>query len=267
MRLEQPHQKLSVVFPKFEGSNNTKSPPHPTHTANVAERQISINELHRRMGHVNHEDLRRMVVKGMITGINLDMLSKADFCESCIKAKATRKSFPKESKSEYKTYGDKVVSDVWGPAPVKSLGGKHYYLLFKDLFSHEERIYFLKQKSEVFNHYKKFEAWVKVQRHGRIAILGCDRGGEFTSTEFNNHLENAGTVRHLTVHNSPASNGIAEHANRTHLDGARAMLYESKLPKNLWAEAISHHVWIRNRVPTRTLNRDKTPLELASHRP
>jgi hypothetical protein len=103
-----------------------------------------------------------MVEKGMITGINLDKSLKTDFYESCIKAKATHKPFPKESKSEYKTYSDKVVSDVWGPAPVKSLGGKHYYLSFKDLFSHKERVYFLKQKAEVFDHYKKFEAWVKV---------------------------------------------------------------------------------------------------------
>ena len=72
------------------------------------------------MGHVNHEDLRWMAEKGMITGINLDMLSTAEFCESCMKAKVTRKSFPKESKSDYESYGDKVVSDVWGPAPVKS---------------------------------------------------------------------------------------------------------------------------------------------------
>ena len=199
------------------------------------------------MGHVNHEDLCHMVKKGMITGINLDMSSKAEFCESCIKAKATRKPFPKESKSEYISYGEKVVADLWGPAPVKSLGQKQYYLLFIDLFSHEERVYFLKYKSEVFDHYKKFEAWVNVQRGGRIVIFGSDRGGEFKGNNFSQHLENAGTVRHLTTHDSPQSNGIAERANRTHMDGARAMLDESGLPKNLWAEAVSHHVWIRNR--------------------
>ena len=84
--------------------SDTKSPSRPLHTVNVAEKQISINELHWQMGHVNHEDLRRMVEKGIITGINLDMSSKAEFCESCIKAKATHKPFPKESKSEYETY-------------------------------------------------------------------------------------------------------------------------------------------------------------------
>ena len=153
---------------------------HPTHSANIATKEMSINELHKRMGHVNNDDLRRMVEKGMVTGIKLDMSSKPGFCEICVKAKAARKPFPKESITEYRTYGEKVVADVWGPAPVKSIGGKEYYLLFKDLFSHEERIYFLKQKSEVFDHYKKYKAWVKVQRGGQIIVLGCDRGGEFT---------------------------------------------------------------------------------------
>ena len=216
------------------------------------------------MGHVNHDDLRQMVDKGMVNGVELNMSSKAEFCETCIKAKATRKPFPKETKMEYKSYGDKIVSNIWGPAPVKSLGGKQYYLLFKGLFSHEERIYFLKNKSEVLDCYLKYEAWVKVQQNGRIAILGSDRGGEFTSTAFNEHLEKASTTRHLTVHDSPASNGIAERANCTLLDGARAMLEASKLPGNLWAEAINHHVWIRNWVPTRLLKVDKTPLELAT---
>jgi hypothetical protein len=263
--------KVIGLIPQTRGlyrisDSRTRMSYPPTHTASVADKQISINELHRRMGHVNHEDLHRMIEKGMVTGVNLDTSSKVEFCKSCIKAKATRKPFPKESKSEYKAYGDKVVTDVWGPAPVKSLGGKSYYLLFIDLSSHEERIYFLRYKSEAFDDYKKYEAWVKVQRNGRIAILGCDRGGEFTSKEFTNHLENAGTIRHLTVHDSPSSNGIVERANRTLLDGARAMLDESGLPKNLWAEAISHHVWIRNRVPTRSVPLNKTPHEIATNR-
>ena len=173
---------------------HAKSTSQPIHTANTAVKQMSIDELHRRMGHINHDDLQRMVEKGMVTRIELDMTSKARFCEICIKAKATRKPFRKESKTEHKTYGDKVVADVWGPAPVKSIGGREYYLLFKDLFSHEEHIYFLKHKSEVFDHYKRYEAWVRVQRGGNIRILGCDRGGEFTSQEFTDHLERSGSV-------------------------------------------------------------------------
>ena len=127
--------------------------------------------------------------------------------------------FLKGSKTKHKAYSDKVVADVWGPAPIRSIGGSQYYLLFQDLFSHEEHVYFLKQKSEVFETYKKYEAWLKVQRKGQVVVLGSDRGGEFNSTNFNNHLQYAGTIQHLTVHDSPASHGAIERANQTHMDG------------------------------------------------
>ena len=70
---------------------------------------------------MNHEDLWHMIDGGMVTGINLDMSLKLEFCAACIKAKATHKHFPKESQTKYKSYGDKVVSDIWGPAPVQSI--------------------------------------------------------------------------------------------------------------------------------------------------
>jgi len=75
------------------------------------------------MGHVNHDDLQHMIEKGMVTGINLDMLSKPEFCKACIKAKAMHKPFPMESKTEHKSYSNEVVSNIWGPASVQSIGG------------------------------------------------------------------------------------------------------------------------------------------------
>jgi hypothetical protein len=120
------------------------------------------------MGQVNHEDLWHMVENEMVTGINLNMSLKPKFCKDCIKAKATCKPFPKESKTEYKSYGNKVVSDVWGPASVESIGGNRYYNLYQDQCSHKEVVYFMKNKSETFGDYKKYEAWVKVQRGAPI---------------------------------------------------------------------------------------------------
>ncbi|RDB30590.1 Retrovirus-related Pol polyprotein from transposon TNT 1-94 [Hypsizygus marmoreus] len=80
---------------------------------------------------------------GMITGIELDMTSEPEFCKPCIKGKATRHSFPKESETEYTKYDKKVVADLWGPAQIKSLGGAKYYYLNFDKYSHEEYVDFL----------------------------------------------------------------------------------------------------------------------------
>ena len=105
--------KVIGRIPQIQGLyhvfNNNKSSSQSTHSANVTVKQISISKLHQRMGHVNHEDLRQMVEKGMVTGINVNLTSKPDFCEACMKAKATHKPFPKESKTEYKTCNDKSL--------------------------------------------------------------------------------------------------------------------------------------------------------------
>lgn len=127
-----------------------------------------------------------MVKNGHVTGIELDFDSKPEFCEVCIRAKAPRKPFPKESTSDKpQVYGEKVTGDVWGPASTKSLGGSKWFSLYQDKYSHEEKAYFFKNKSDTFKSYKEYEAWVKVQRGvTEIKTFGCDRGGEFTSDEF-----------------------------------------------------------------------------------
>jgi hypothetical protein len=126
-------------------------------TATVSSRIMSINELHHKMGHVNYKDLHKMVKEAMVMGIDLDLESKPSFCKACIKAKTTRKPFPKQSETKYTNYGDKIISDTWGPAPVESLGGKKYYQIYQDLASHEEHIYFNKRKSESFDNYKSMK--------------------------------------------------------------------------------------------------------------
>lgn len=261
--IRSPKNTMIAQIPLIRGLYRVTNVPKPLKSpvATAASKLMSINELHRKMGHVNCDDLWKMVKDGMVVGIDLDFNSKPDFCEACIKAKATRKPFPKRSETKYLNYGDKVVADTWGPAKVESLGGKKYYHLFQDLASHEEQVYFSRKKSEGFESYKTYEAWVNTQRGAKIRVFGSDRGGEFTSQIFDEHLEKKGTVRHLTVHDSPSSDGSAERANRTHLECVVAMLVSSGLPKSLWGEAVLHSVWIRNRVPTRSTDEDITPYE------
>ena len=102
---------------------------------NLASKVVTINEPHRNMGHVNHDDLLRMLKQG---GIELDPNSKPEFHEA---GKAGRKPFPKRSTTNFNAYGN-VVADTWGPAPVETFGRKKYYQLYEDLWSREEKVYF-----------------------------------------------------------------------------------------------------------------------------
>ena len=168
-------------------------------------RKMSITKLHRLMDHINHDDLFKMVHTGMITGIKLDMSSKPEFCSICVQSKAANAPFSKESQNaDTKSYGNKVLSDVWGPVQTRSLGGNNYAMLNHDKSSHEFKVYFMVKKSETLNRYKRYASWMKVQRNApNIKIFQSDRGSEYTSKEFSDYLDHQGTIQHLNVHDSP----------------------------------------------------------------
>ena len=186
-------------------------------------------------------------------------------CEGCLLGKQFRKSFPKESESRAKKPLELIHADVCGPIKPSSLGNSNYFLLFIDDFSRKTWVYFLKQKSEVFEVFKKFKATVERENGRKIKAMRTDRGGEFTSKEFQEFCEANGIRRPMTVPRSPQQNGVAERKNRTILDMARSMLKSKKLPKELWAEAVACAVYLSNRSPTRSVW-GKTPQEAWSGR-
>lgn len=93
--------------------------------------------------------------------------------------------------------------------------------MFEDLYFREPHIAFLKAKSDAFESYKNYEAWVKVHRNpSGIACLDSDYGGEFLDSEFMTYLQNVGTIHHLNVYDSLQSKGIVERLNQTLVESA-----------------------------------------------
>ena len=53
-------------------------------------------------------------------------------------------------------------------------------------------VYFLKLKSEVFDHFNVFKELVENQFGRRLKILRSDNGGEYVKYDFINYCEDAG---------------------------------------------------------------------------
>ena len=70
-------------------------------------------------------------------------------------------------------------------------------LTFTDEHTREVTVYFMAKKSDAFEAYKMFEAWVSVHRNAKIKILRTDRGGEFVSKAFQKHV----TISDLAIFN------------------------------------------------------------------
>ncbi|KAJ4812770.1 polyprotein [Rhynchospora pubera] len=209
---------------------------------------------HMRFGHLNFEGLKMLGEKYMVNGI--PAINHPDqLCEACLLGKHARKSFPKVSTSRATKPLELVHADVCGPIQPQSLGKSSYFVLFIDDYSRKTWVYFLKNKSEAFETFKKFKSLVENESGYYIKALRTDRGGEFTSNEFQNFCETHGIRRPMTVPRSPQQNGIVERKNRTILNMARTMLKRKSMPKEFWAEAVACAVYLSNRSPTKSLKK------------
>jgi transposase InsO family protein len=214
------------------------------------------------MGHIAPDAVRKLVADKHIVGVELeDDEGEMGTCESCEYAKTTRKRVRKEREEPLAaSFGDEIHSDVWGPASIETIHHRKYYASFTDDSTRWSHVKLLHGKDDTFDAYKEFEAWVDTQHHTKIKWLRSDRGGEFLSTEFTNHLKSRGTERRLTTHDTPEHNGVAESLNRRVLERVWAVLHHSSLPKFLWGEAVLHAVWLKNQTSTCAL-KSLTPFE------
>jgi transposase InsO family protein len=131
-----------------------------------------------------------------------------------------------------------IHTDICGPITPESFSGKRYFISFIDDFSRKTWVYFLKEKSEAFEVFKKFKVMVEKSTGRHIKAVRSDRDDEYTSTAFMEYYEEQGIRRFLTAPLSPQQNDVAERKNRTIFDMVRSMLKSKKMPKEFWAEAV-----------------------------
>ena len=117
----------------------------------------------------------------------------------------------------------------------------------------------MKEKSEAFDTFNKFKAPIEKQKGCSIKTTHSDRGGEYTSQEFEEYCKNESIQKRLTARYTPQQNGVSERTNITIVEIARTMMNEKRLPKYFWAETVHTTIHILNRCPIKAL-KDETPL-------
>ena len=70
-----------------------------------------------------------------------------------------------------------------------SIRGSLYFLIIIDDYSRKMWIYFQKEKSQVFEAFKDFKAYVEKESGPSLKTLWSDRDGEYISEEFGSLLK------------------------------------------------------------------------------
>ncbi|GBE85560.1 hypothetical protein SCP_0800770 [Sparassis crispa] len=225
--------------------------------------QLSLFEIHKRLGHINYGYIKAMLRENRLAGIALNPHhSDETECRTCLAAKARRAPIAAVRRSPLaEKFREHFHMDIWGPATVFTIDHCKYCLTIVDDATRWLAMPLMRVKSEAFGKYVVYEARLQTQHGMHVKILQSDRGGEFLSADMDVHLERAGTIRKLTVHNTPEHNGVAERTHLTAFNGVRAVLVGSGLPKWLWGEALAYVVYVYNRTARHALQ-GKSPFEV-----
>lgn len=231
-----------------------------TEEVNICRAGHSAELWHKRMGHISNSALTKL--KELVDGIDFDITDEIlGPCQYCVEGKQCKLPHNQE-RVRAKRPLQLVHSDLFGPIDTASYDGKRYVLTFIDDYTHFTVAYPLKQKSEVFHHFKMFEAMATAHFGIKLSRFRCDNGREYTSTEMKDHFEERGIQFEFTIRYKPQQNGVAERINRTIIEKSHCMLLNSKVSKSLWTEAVVAAVYLINRSPTSALMQKAVPAEL-----
>ncbi|XP_019188788.1 PREDICTED: uncharacterized protein LOC109183026 [Ipomoea nil] len=196
-------------------------------------------QLHCRYGHPPLSILKKLY-------LNLESLSVLQ-CESCEFAKHWRVPYPPRVNKRVDSLFQLVHSDVWGPCRVPSKSEFKYFVTFVDDFSRHTWLYLMKSRDELFEVFCKFCSMVKTQFNNMVRVLRSDNGTEYFSRTFSNYMSQSGMIHQSSCVGTPQQNGVAERKTRHLLEVARALLFQMKVPKVFWPDAVHTASFLINR--------------------
>lgn len=229
---------------------------HPIESS-LAVSAEEVQRWHNRLGHISDARLRHAI--GPMGGEKI-----SDRCETCVKAKATRKG---EKKGNDKYFGsragrklERIAADTWGPSPVRGVRGERYAVLLIDSWSRYAWIETVSNTGAIGNLVKA--RLRREQRSEQIDIISfdSDNGIEFVNPTVQSYLRDSGIQPHITDPCVYGQNGLIANRWRTLLETTRALLVKSKMPESTWPQALKTAVYLYNRSPSVGIG-NATPFE------
>lgn len=253
------HSKEVVLRGVRKGNLYTYTKTPQGHALSMSHRPKSTHlsiMAHRLTGHLYQRALP--LLSKISTGLALDSIPEEP-CTACIHAKSHRKSFQR-SYHHASRQGELVHSDTCEIGIPTIMGGYTHFVTFIDDYSRYIVIYLLRRKGDAFTAFKEYAERVHNITNRHITTIRSDGGGEFFSADMKLFCRERGIFQEKSTRDTPQHNGRAERPNRTIVEGASAMLFDSQLPLQFWGYAVVMKVWLLNRSPHSRLYKS-TPFE------
>ncbi|KAE8690319.1 hypothetical protein F3Y22_tig00110895pilonHSYRG00027 [Hibiscus syriacus] len=196
-----------------------------------------------------HKRLGHPATKVVMTILNKRLsVDKCEVCAACQMSKCKIQPFSM-SQTVYKQF-ELVEVDVWGLSPIVTSGFR-YFVSFVDLYSRNNWVYLLKNKSEVVVSFEIFVALVSNQFKTTILALQTDNGGEFRFLEA--ITRKLGTQLRKSFPHTSQQNGVVERKHRHIVETSLTLLAQASMPLTFWSHAVLSAVYLINKMPSKSL--------------
>jgi hypothetical protein len=184
------HQSRIYTFSKFIEPDSSLLLTHVDESSRI---------WHERFGHLNFRYMKQLRKQGLVDGL-LDINFSKGICEGCVLGKHPQEKFEKGKTHRASSPLDLIFSDLMSPFSHPSINKGRYVLIFFYYFSRFTWIYFLRKKSEVFQHLNDFKSLVETQLGKKIKILRTNNEAEYVNHEIHKFFHEVGIL--VAAHNS-----------------------------------------------------------------
>lgn len=217
-------------------------------------------KLHKMLGHVNFKYLDIMCKENLLVGLPDHLEDEYLKCGTCIKNKMHNLTFNNNRKRATDLL-EIIHADLNGPHNTTGFNGEKYFLTIIDDYSKLVKVYPINSKDQVSDCFEEYINTVENITEKRVKTLRCDNGTEFLNNKMYKITKEKGIIIETCPPYVHQLNGVAERYNRTIMDTARCLMYDSKLNMKYWPETVKTVAYLKNRTLANTKER-KSPYEI-----
>jgi hypothetical protein len=204
---------------------------------------------HARLGHAAPHRMRELQAQGLVPVFALFPHIK---CAACHRGKVKVPPYPGLVAREVGRVLEEVSYDLLVPE-VESVGGCKYLAVLVDRYSRKVWGLPLQRRSDLPQALRSWIVEREVETGQSLSTLRCDRAGENLESALLAWLKERGVQVVAVPAEHHANNGLAERHVGVVSEMGRVALLASGLPPSLWAEAVGHAIWTKNRLPSASI--------------
>ena len=213
---------------------------------------------HQRFGHTS---FKRLDLLHDVLGFSKAKNKGSLHCDICHRAKQKKLTYTLNPKLCSHPF-DLLHIDVWGPFSEPTQEGYRYFLTIVDDHTRVTWIYLLKLKSDVLTVFPDFITMVETQYSTRVKSVRSDNAPEL---RFEALYKAKGIVSYHSCAETPEQNSVVERKHQHILNVARALMFQSGIPLNMWGDCVLTSVFLINRTPSPVIS-NKTPYEMLTNK-